>query len=343
MHSVSIIIPVYNVSAYIQRCLESVIAQASDAVLIECLLVDDCSPDDSIAVAEAFISTYNGPISFYILHHEVNQGLSVARNTGIDASKGDYLLFLDADDHLVPGAVGLMFEALKTHSDADVVDGAFYHCEDRKSYPPGKDVRFLTNRNEILVDFYKGRLSLCAWNKLVRRDFIMSHVLYFAKDIVFEDIQWSNRLFHCINSILVLPDVTYIYEYNPTSTMNTTHINATKSIRSFVRVFTDLLNTPERAVYVDHNMFIFHYILNAMDILQKGVVEPQVRDDLIAIKRRLYGQVVRDGRLILSLYFLLMFQPFDILLRWSLFRHHVHELERGVAFLANRFQCFHKF
>ena len=171
----------------------------------------------------------------------------------------------------------------------------------------------------------------------------MSHVLYFAKDLVFEDIQWSNRLFHCINSILVLPDVTYIYEYNPTSTMNTTHINATKSIRSFVRVFTDLLNTQERAVYVDHNMFIFHYILNAMDILQKGVVEPQVRDDLIAIKRRLYGQVVRDGRLILSLYFLLMFQPFDILLRWSLFRHHVHELERGVAFLANRFQCFHKF
>ena len=270
MHSVSIIIPVYNVSAYIQRCLESVIAQASDAVLIECLLVDDCSPDDSIAVAEAFISTYNGPISFYILHHEVNQGQSVARNTGIDASKGDYLLFLDADDHLVPGAVGLMFEALKTHPDADVVDGAFYHCEDRKTYPPGKDVRFLTNRNEILVDFYKGRLSLCAWNKLVRRDFLMSHVLYFAKDIVFEDIQWSNRLFHCINSILVLPDVTYIYEYNPTSTMNTTHINATKSIRSFVRVFTDLLNTPESAVYVDHKMFIFHYILNAMDILQKG-------------------------------------------------------------------------
>lgn len=343
MYTVSIIIPVYNVSAYIQRCLESVVAQATDAARIECLLVDDCSTDDSIAVAEAYFSTYDGSVSFRILHHEVNQGQSVARNTGVAAAQGDYLLFLDADDHLVPGSLMLMLEALRTHPEADVVDGAFYHCEDRKSYPPCKEMRFLTNRNEILKNFYKGRLSLCAWNKLIRRDFFIYHVLYFVKGIVFEDIQWSNRLFHCIDSILVLPDVTYIYEYNPCSTMNTTHINATKSIRSFVRVFADLINTSERDVYVDHKIFIFHYILNAMDILHKGNVNPQVRDDLMLIKRRLYGQVVKDGRLILSLYFLLMFQPFYSLLRWSMFRHHVHELERGVAFLANRFQCFHKF
>ena len=94
--TISLIIPVYKVSAYIERCLKSVIKQTYNH--FECILVDDASPDDSIAKCERMIEEYDGPIQFRILHHQQNKGLSVARNTGIDAATGDYILFIDSDD-----------------------------------------------------------------------------------------------------------------------------------------------------------------------------------------------------------------------------------------------------
>ncbi|WP_052357139.1 glycosyltransferase family 2 protein [Xylanibacter brevis] len=342
MYSVSIIIPVYNVADYIVRCLESVTAQATKDAQIECLLIDDCSPDDSLQRAKDFVQAYTGSVVFRFLSHDVNKGLSAARNTGVMSAKGDYLLFLDSDDHLVPHSLELMLKAMASYPKVDVVDASFYHCEDGKSYPPVDGVHYLTDSKQILESFYKGRLSLCAWNKLLRRDFLIDHALFFAEGILFEDIQWSNRLFHQISSMLVLPDVTYMYEYNPSSTMNTTHINATKSVSSFVRVLNDLQDTPETDVYVEHKIFIFHYILNAMDIQGKGYVDEQARLDLKATKRRLFFKTMRDGRLVLSLFFLLMFQPFYSLLKCSFVRHHIHEAERGTSVLANCFRFLHK-
>lgn len=81
---VSIIIPVNNVSDYVEECLQSVAAQTYTA--IECIIVDDCGTDDSMQKVESFITNYQGPITFKILHHEHNRGLSAARNTGIDAA-----------------------------------------------------------------------------------------------------------------------------------------------------------------------------------------------------------------------------------------------------------------
>ena len=80
---VSIIIPVYNVSAYIERCVKSVMSQTYSGD-IECILVNDATPDDSIAIAEHLIADYNGPFQFLILSHDHNRGQSAARNTGID-------------------------------------------------------------------------------------------------------------------------------------------------------------------------------------------------------------------------------------------------------------------
>ena len=67
---------------------------------MECLIVDDCGTDDSMAIAERTIATYEGPIVFQVLHHERNRGLSAARNTGTLAAKGDYLYYLDSDDEI---------------------------------------------------------------------------------------------------------------------------------------------------------------------------------------------------------------------------------------------------
>lgn len=101
--SISLIIPVYKVAPYVERCLKTVMSQTWDR--FECILVDDASPDDSIARCERMIAAYEGNIRFRILHHEKNQGLSAARNTGTDAATGDYILYIDSDDMITDDCV----------------------------------------------------------------------------------------------------------------------------------------------------------------------------------------------------------------------------------------------
>ena len=86
MISISIIIPIYNVESFVAECLQSVAIQNYQGP-IECILVDDCGTDKSIEIANSFIKNYKGDISFQLIHHDKNCGLSAARNTGINAAK----------------------------------------------------------------------------------------------------------------------------------------------------------------------------------------------------------------------------------------------------------------
>lgn len=157
---VSVIIPVYQVSAYIERCLLSVMNQTFQN--IECIIVDDCSPDDSIDKCERLISSYNGPISFKILHHERNRGLSAARNTGTDAASGEYIFYLDSDDEITSDCIEILVAIVKNHPVVDVVIGNYERIEDGRvircfykqldtDYHSNKDVFLhLRNRSYLL-------------------------------------------------------------------------------------------------------------------------------------------------------------------------------------------------
>ena len=118
---VSIIIPVYNVAPYIQRCIESVQAQTYKD--IECLLIDDCSTDESITIVEKIISECKDSSCFSIIHHNTNQGLSAARNTGIIASTGEYIYFLDSDDSITSDCIELLVHLAVKYPEADYVQG----------------------------------------------------------------------------------------------------------------------------------------------------------------------------------------------------------------------------
>ena len=103
---VSIIIPVYKVEDYIERCLRSVINQTYSR--LECILVDDCSPDNSVSIAKKVLAEFTFNAKF-IFHHQ-NEGLSVTRNTGIQHATGKYLYFLDSDDEITPDAIKRLVE-----------------------------------------------------------------------------------------------------------------------------------------------------------------------------------------------------------------------------------------
>ena len=156
---------------HIRRCLESIIAQQTESISMECILVDDCSPDESVAIVRQIIAEYKGDMAFVILHHEVNKGLSAARNTGIDVAKGDYLFFVDSDDYLMPGAVAKLFNALSSHPDCQLAMGQY--VQQPHTLPGYERTGLITGGKTIRQMFLEQKLSLHAWNKLVRRELVL--------------------------------------------------------------------------------------------------------------------------------------------------------------------------
>lgn len=119
---ISIIIPVYNVEAYVEECLSSVVSQQCKE--IECILIDDCSKDNSLAVVENFIkNTGARHVDFKIIKKLKNEGLSAARNTGLRLAAGDYIFFLDSDDTLFPDCLTKMLALAEKYAYPEIVIG----------------------------------------------------------------------------------------------------------------------------------------------------------------------------------------------------------------------------
>ena len=174
MKEISIIIPIYNVEKYVAECLNSVISQTYDHSKIECIIVDDCSPDKSMEIVNEIIREYDGDMAFITCRHEHNQGLSSARNTGISIATGEYLYFLDSDDYIYPNSLELLMEGIGINRDIDMVVGNFFNERINK---PQMNI----HNNEILksIDLlYFGKMeNKSAWNNLIKRKLFSMHNL----------------------------------------------------------------------------------------------------------------------------------------------------------------------
>lgn len=214
---VSIIVPVYNVEQYIEECFESIISQTYHGAL-ECLFVDDCGQDNSVAILEKLIVEYQGYISFSILHHEHNKGLSGARNTGIKHAIGDYLYFLDSDDYLMPNTIELLTNKVRQHSNVQVVQGSVkgfmeeWLALNPKVIPGYSDDVYWIQSN--WPAFFK-----TAWNKMVSRKLIVEHNLFFEKGLIHEDDIWNFMLAKYVKSIAFCFEPTYYYRSNQSGIM----------------------------------------------------------------------------------------------------------------------------
>src|SRR5882757_7860179 len=94
--SFSIVVPVYNVATYLGPCIDSILLQRRPNV--EIILVDDCSSDGSAEICDRYVRDHD---AIRVIHFSQNRGVAMARNAGVDASTGDYIIFLDSDDCLV--------------------------------------------------------------------------------------------------------------------------------------------------------------------------------------------------------------------------------------------------
>ena len=161
---ISVIIPIYKVEAYIERCARSLTEQTMTDV--EYVFVDDASPDKSIEVLQGVIDQYP-KADVIILHHEVNKGLPAARNTGLTVASGDYIFHCDSDDYLEPDALEKMYEAA-CKNEADIVYSDWYLTFEKKERymkQPAYDTV-----EDALRGLLHGTMKYNVWNKLVRRE-----------------------------------------------------------------------------------------------------------------------------------------------------------------------------
>lgn len=229
---ISIVIPVYNVEAYIADCLQSVMRQTYTGPL-ECVLVDDCGTDRSMFIAEEMIAEYNGPIDFRVVHHERNRGLSAARNTGVDVSTGDYIYFLDSDDFMANKCIDVLTKPLQ-ENDFDVVLG------DLEMVGKPLDVVFLAKESgpvfgqeAIFQEFYvKRTLYVMAWNKLVKSSLFRNNDLRFLEGQCNEDELWTYKLASSANSLYVSDEVTYYYRIREGGIMRDVNPDWAKRVES---------------------------------------------------------------------------------------------------------------
>ena len=249
---VSIIIPVYNVEAYIEACLQSV-ANQTLAEEVECILVDDCGKDESILLAEKFVQSYRGNIVFSIFHHNHNRGLSAARNTGIKAAKGEYIYFLDSDDEIIPNGVELMYDFVINYPGIDIVQGAW------GVYTTDKFPLYTQDRRIIKSSFLKYNApSLSAHNRLIRKALLLENNLFFKEGIIHEDVHWAFFLSKYVESMALCNAETYFHRYNPDSI--THKINRENEIKAFSTIIEDFSRNVDDFLGGDQKGLIYEIL-----------------------------------------------------------------------------------
>ncbi len=206
---VSVVIPVYNVKPYLERCVQSVLRQTYKD--LEIILVDDGSTDGSGEMCDD-IATRDQRIC--VIHQE-NQGLSGARNTGIHHATGEYIIFLDSDDEwLLSDGLGKLIQA------GDANDIIVFRCVDiwgdgrhikRKEYDV-ENISKLPDSQAIFSYLVQTQqLHIAACTVMVRRMILTNHEIYFPSRLISEDLFWSLQLWQYVNTVKVLN--LYLYGY----------------------------------------------------------------------------------------------------------------------------------
>ena len=220
---VSIVVPVYNVERYIERCISSVFSQTYRP--LEVILIDDCSPDRSIEVAKEYIAVsvkenLDEHRKFVFLKHESNRVLSAARNTGINAATGAYVYFLDSDDAIEVNTISELMSSAKRYNYPEMIVGGIRIEGDRKDLSNRIYQDSYFEGNDTIREMYlTGIPYMMAWNKMVRLDFLKKNKLFFVEGIIHEDNPWSFYVSNRLNSIAFCSCITYIYYLRSDSIM----------------------------------------------------------------------------------------------------------------------------
>ena len=233
MKTVSILVPVYNVEKFIQRCAESIFGQTYEQ--LDIVFVDDCSPDNSIRVVRETLERYpqrKGQVR--IISHECNRGLAAARNTGVAVAKGDYIIHVDSDDYIDEttiakcvdvverkGADIVLFDANHVYPNKTVIDRVVLPPSDKEGY-----LKLLLSR--------KTRINI--WGAMYKAELYKKYDIQAIEGCnIGEDYTVTPRLTYYARKVVNIPQPLYNYiHYNENSY---TYKFSKKSVVSHIEIF----------------------------------------------------------------------------------------------------------
>jgi len=208
----SIIVPVYNAERYLEECLRSLFVQDIPVDAYEVIAVDNGSRDGSAAIIKQLQNEYTNLRLVTLVENQLPSG---ARNAGMDAAKGKYLMFVDSDDYLYPNVLQSLVDAIEkddldfVHFDADLL-------------VDNKIVKGLRTDSAVVlsgVDYY--HLNPCykevSWSKIYRRSFIEKNHLRCVKGLLYEDDEFSYRLYSLASHVKHINIVPYVFRQHANS------------------------------------------------------------------------------------------------------------------------------
>ena len=280
MPKLSIIIPIYKVEQYLPTCLDSAILPGREDY--EIIAVDDGSPDRSGQIAEEYAARYGALIR--VIHQE-NRGLGGARNTGIEHARGEYLLFLDSDDSLSPGALQEMLDALSTGEDVFVFDFLTVDEQGRELYCTRGAERegcfTLAEYPALLLD------PPNAWNKLWRRSLFAESGIRYPARLWYEDLATTPGLYLPAKSIRAIHRPWIRYLLRAGSITNSNNLSRNAEIIQAVDITLDSYRRQGKyeafapaleAMAVKHQLLMATTRVNAID--PRSPLQPQLKRDL---------------------------------------------------------------
>ena len=284
----SVIMPVFNVEKYIRKSVDSVLNQTYQN--IEVLLVDDGSTDNCPKICDDYAELD----SRVRVIHKKNGGLSDARNFGIDAASGDYVVFLDSDDYW-SSDTALEKAARKLEMEkSDVMLFFFkYLFEDENNRITEYNSEFekieinMESKKTQLTDLIKNNIYISsAWAKIIKRQLFKDNDLYFVKGVYSEDIEWSARLMMYASSFSVLNESFYIYIQRGTSSAHSLRrkniVDAKNNVMKALAM-ADSIDEELKEAFMNYISYQYITVLNV-----SCVCKDDIRDEIRDMKNYTY-------------------------------------------------------
>lgn len=193
---ISIIVPVYKVEPYIHKCVDSILNQTFKD--FELILVDDGSPDNCGKICDEYGQKDNR----VIVIHKANEGISSARNAGLDIARGEYIGFVDSDDYIEKD----MYEKLYKCSNSNNADISII------------GVKEVNELGSVLYEYIPNKIDFCeilkrahTWNKLFKKKLFFENNFFFIENKYYEDLELIPKLFIKANKVCSVNDIAYMY------------------------------------------------------------------------------------------------------------------------------------
>ena len=291
---VSVIIPVFNVAPYLREALDSVIHQTYDH--LEIIIVDDGSTDGS----ETICNDYRSDPRVRVIHQR-NQGLSSARNAGLDCATGEYIAFLDSDDAYHPDFIQIMSAALK-NADISVCQYTIHHRTlGTRGHAALKAREGFYNREEALRALLDGKINVSVWNKLYRKE-LWNHIR-FPDGHNYEDIDTIYRVFDLCNQLFYLDQPLFLHRKRPGSITQTASRKNTEDRNLSYTHLEAFVNTHIPGIFTEQHLWkarqlrlngmIVSYINGYMDAAEIKAIYSGLKGHECSIKFKVAFQLIR--------------------------------------------------